>query len=429
VRAGRLDPLPVHEADRRDFDTIVKTTACQVVCSYARRDAQGRINGISPIYPKSSPKIHRQRARIPLHAAGWSDRLFARPREFQVLPVARSAVSCWIDWHTDRLTAHDGLVRGDHPLVIAALNRRQSATSLAKLLRDPLGYLWTYGFRWDEPKETEEPLVLDALAFGNLLEAMRPGGFGTGDGAAISNAIDAALREVAGDWERRYPIPPPIIWHRKLQDVQALAAAALNFREAPLPDQRSWAEIPFGGDSRAEALSAEERTRLPWDPLKTVIIPGTTVAIGGSIDRLDLSGTGTSARVTDYKSGKPPGRRNEPVLKGGGELQRCLYAYAVRTLVAGVNEVAARLLFPRGKDGGLYDLSAPGDVLEQLATFVGAAQRYLLAGDLLPGAGAEDKFNDLAFALPGGAKESYFEIKHTLVVERLANLASLWGME
>ena len=95
--------------------------------------------------------------------------------------------------------------------------------------------------------------------------------------------------------------------------------------------------------------------------------------------------------------------------------------------MTGVNDVEARLLYPKGKDGGLYALSDPGDVLGQLATFVGAAQRYLLAGNLLPGAGAEDGFNDLAFALPGGAKESYFELKHPLVVERLADLASLWG--
>jgi hypothetical protein len=29
---------------------------------------------------------------------------------------------------------------------MAALQRQQSATSLVKLLRDPLGYLWRYGF-------------------------------------------------------------------------------------------------------------------------------------------------------------------------------------------------------------------------------------------------------------------------------------------
>jgi hypothetical protein len=440
VPAGRLDPLPVHEADRRDFDTIVKTTARQVICSYPRRDAQGRINGLSPLFPKSLSKTYRQRARIPQHAAGWSDRLFARPAEFQALPVALSAVSCWIDWHTERLTAHDGVVRSDHPLIIAALNRRQSATSLAKLLRDPLGYLWTYGFRWEAPQESEEPLLLEPADFGNLLHAVleraverlettQPGGLGAADAAATSDALHAALAIVAADWERDRPVPPPIIWRRTLKNIHVLAFGALTFREDPLPDQRSWAEIPFGDDPRAASLPADFRARLPWDPCKRVIVPGTTVAIGGSIDRLDLSGSATSARVTDYKSGKPPSQKKQLVLKGGAELQRCLYAYAVRTLMAGANDVEARLLYPKGSDRGLYALSDPGKVLEELAGFVGAAQRHVLAGNLLPGAGAEDGFNDLAFALPGGAKESYFQLKRTLVAERLVDLAPLWEIE
>ena len=439
VSAELLDPLPVHQADRRDFETVLRTTPRQVVCSYARRDAQGRINGLSPLYPKTQTPIHRQRSRIPQHAAGWSDRLFARPSEFQSMPQAKLALSCWIDWHTDRLTAHDGLIRKNHPLVVAAIDRRQSATSLAKLLRDPLGYLWSYGFRWQEPLETEEPLLLDPLAFGNLLhailqktvdtlEAAQTGGFGLANIAEISAALDTSMGIVAEAWEKSAPVPPPVIWRRKLQDIRVLALAALAFREDRLPDQRSWAEIPFGGDARAESLAPQLRARLPWDALRRVVIPGTDVAIGGSIDRLDLSGASNNARVTDYKSGKPPGRTKEPVLRGGAELQRCLYAYAVRTLVSGVDDVEARLLYPKGTDGGLYKLADPGEVLKLLAGFVGAAQRHVLLGNLLPGAGAEDGFNDLAFALPGGAKESYFELKSSLVAERLADLAPLWEL-
>ena len=93
----------------------------------------------------------------------------ARPDEFAGLPRAVSAFQTWIGWHRERVSGHDGLVRANHPLLVRALDRRQSATSLTKLLRDPLGYLWTYGFGWREPEETEEPLTLDRLAFGNLL--------------------------------------------------------------------------------------------------------------------------------------------------------------------------------------------------------------------------------------------------------------------
>jgi hypothetical protein len=133
VPAHRLEPLPVHDADRRDFDTICRTTARQLFCSRSRRDAEGRLNGMSPLYPANPPEVHRQRARIPEYAAGWSDRLFARPDEFDELPEAISAISCWIDWRSERLTANDGLIRPDHPVVMAALERQQSATSLVKI--------------------------------------------------------------------------------------------------------------------------------------------------------------------------------------------------------------------------------------------------------------------------------------------------------
>ena len=433
-----LEPLPVHEADRRDFETICRTTARLVFCSRSRRDAESRLNGVSPLYPAGLPEMHRQRARIPEHAAGWSDRLFARPDEFEALPEAESAISCWIDWHTGRLTPHDGLIRRNHPVVVGALQRQQSATSLVKLLRDPLGYLWQYGFGWNEPSETEDPLLLDALAFGNLVHAAlqtavsrleASGGFAAAPPRAMETALDSALETVATDWEQTQPTPPPVIWRRKLQDIRNLALIALTFSEPPLPGQRSWAEIPFGGDRRARDLTPEECAKLPWDPMAPVVIPGTGLRIGGSIDRLDLAGDGQAARVTDYKSGRPPGQNRDLVLKGGAELQRCLYAFAVRSLLPQVSGVSSRLLYLKAADDGLYSLADPDDVLSGLAGFAAAAVRLAIAGNLLPGPAADDVFNDFVFALPGGAKESYFDLKLPLIATRLAALAPLWEVE
>jgi len=62
-----------------------------------------------------------------------------------------------------------------------------------------------------------------------------------------------------------------------------------------LSGQRSWAEIPFGGDHRALELTPEQRARLPWDPLTPVVISGTKLRIGGSIDRIDLTAAGDIA--------------------------------------------------------------------------------------------------------------------------------------
>jgi RecB family exonuclease len=176
----------------------------------------------------------------------------------------------------------------------------------------------------------------------------------------------------------------------------------LTEADAPLPNQRSWAEIPFGGDLRGEALSETARLALPWDPTVPVVISGTDIRIGGSIDRLDLAGDRKRARVTDYKSGKlgPPSQ-----LKGGSELQRCLYAYAVKTLIAERPDVEARLLYPR-KDGRILVLAEPEATLTRLAGYLAAAARSFAAGKALPGPAAAESWYDFAFALPGGAKET-----------------------
>jgi hypothetical protein len=47
-------------------------------------------------------------------------------------------------------------------------------------------------------------------------------------------------------------------------------------------------------------------------------------------------------------------------------------------------------------------------------------------GAVLPGPGAADVWNDMAFALPGSVQQSYFETKRPLVERRLAGLAPLW---
>ena len=84
--------------------------------------------------------------------------------------------------------------------------------------------------------------------------------------------------------------------------------AALTREESALPGQRTWAEVPFGNVWRAETLSPETRAGLPWDPAAPVHIDGTQIRIGGYIDRLDLAVDRRQARVTDYKSGRAPGK-------------------------------------------------------------------------------------------------------------------------
>ena len=434
IAAERLDPLPMHEADRRDFETIRRLTEREVVCSRARRDSEGRLNGISPLYPHEIGETWLARSREPEHAASASDRLMARPDEFRRRPHAISAQGAWVDWHRPELTGHDGLIRSRHPLLIRALDRRQSASSLVRLLRDPLGYLWTYGFGWRAPEETDEPLTLDPLAFGNLLhevlqetvtrlEKSGTGGFAAASTEEIDGAVRRSADVVRTRWDESRPVPPPAIWTRKLEDAAGLARQALTLDEAPLPEQRSWAEVPFGDDGGAEAPSDGADARSPWDSRSEVTIPGTAIRIGGTIDRLDLDGSRDRARVTDYKSGKAP--RRPPQVRGGAELQRCLYAFAVQVLIPGPTQVETRLLYPRG-GGRLYPMEDPAATLEMLTGYLSAASVSFVQGKALPGPAAAETWYDLAFALPGGARESYLDARRPLVERELADLAALW---
>jgi RecB family exonuclease len=155
-----------------------------------------------------------------------------------------------------------------------------------------------------------------------------------------------------------------------------------------------------------------------------VNIPGTAIRIGGSIDRLDLAGNRSRARVTDYKSGRL--RSKPPQLKGGAELQRCLYAYAVKELVSERPQVEAQLLYPR-RDGQGLPLENPEATLEKLTGYLAAAAASFAGGKALPGPAANEDWYDLAFALPGGAKESYLAAMLPLVLQELGALAPLWG--
>ena len=255
------------------------------------------------------------------------------------------------------------------------------------------------------------------------MEQSNAGGLANASPENVTQAIDRARDDVAARWQETLPVPPPVIWERKCAEAAELAKIALSHRDNPLSDQHSWAEIPFGGDKRAEALDAHARSFLPWDPMAQVNIPGTSLLIGGSIDRLDLSGDRGRARVTDYKSGRQRGR--PPQLKGGAELQRCLYAYAVKALVTGGPDVEAQLLYPRRSGQGLL-LDSPEATLAKLTAYLTAATASFAAGNAIPGPAADEEWYDFAFALPGGAKEVYLATIRPLVAQALDVIAPLW---
>ena len=423
-----LDPLPVNLADRRDFETILATTADTVVVSRARRDSDGRLLGRSPLLAGHGDETYLRRNAPPGHAFSETDRLMARPQEFATNPQAVSARGCWRDWRQAEITPHDGLVRADHPLILAILSRTQSASSLRRLLRNPLSFLWVYAFGWREPQSSAEPLVLDALGIGDLVHmvldrALRKletgGGLVSADIEAIETAVAQAAQAVAADWESERPVPPAVIWRRTLEDARVMAGRALSYGEDVLPGARSYGEVPFGG---SEPKSDAET---PWDARKPVTIPDTGFSIAGYIDRLDISGDGKRALVRDYKTGRPP--RSDIRLNGGRELQRCLYAFAVKALLGDDVAISASLLYPREPVD--LQLDDPEAVLAEISGYLRAARASLAGGAALPGPDAGGDYDDLAFALPANATATYCKRKMPAATERLGEVTQVWEAE
>ncbi|TCU63739.1 PD-(D/E)XK nuclease superfamily protein [Bradyrhizobium sp. R2.2-H] len=427
----QLDPLPVADGDKRDIKTIVGT-AQSVAISFSRRDAEGRMLGRSPIISDiPDPETYLDRAGAPEHAFSEADRLLARPSEFSTLPIAISGLSCWRDWHRSEITAHDGLIAAEHARLKKLLERPLSATSLKLLLRDPIRFVWRYALGWKAPEDADEPLTLEANAFGNFVHALLRdaveqlegnGGIAAAEQAQIEAALVGARERAVALWESAQPVPPDVIWRNAVARGHALAAAALAYGLEPLPNQKTWCEIPFG-----KVDPKSEGRELPWSLGAPVEIPGTGLLVEGQIDRLDLSGDGARARVTDYKTGKLSKKMDEVVIKGGAELQRCLYAFAVKTLLGDGVTIEASLLYPNApeSDQALFPLADLDGALAKVSTAAVASRTAMLGGLAPPGEDAASDYNDHAFALPANA--GYLPRKLPLAITALGPAAAVWG--
>jgi hypothetical protein len=209
-----------------------------------------------------------------------------------------------------------------------------------------------------------------------------------------------------------------VIWQRTLDEARGLAVRALTYKDEAIANARSYGEVPFGG---SEATS---ETDLPWDPTAVVEIPGVGFRIAGIIDRLDVSGDTRHALVRDYKTGRVP--KNLIVLDGGKELQRCLYAFAVKALLGNVSISASLLYLREPIDLRLAD---PEATLAQLSIYLRSARVSLAAGNSLMGPDTGGPYDDLAFALPANAGASYCRRKLLAVNERLGEATAVWEAE
>lgn len=428
ILGHRLAEYTVSQLDRLHFE-ILNAQADEVVFSRSRRDKEGRLLGASPLFPDDIPVEHLSQSRTPTHAFSRSDRLLAREDEFAQSEVARSAVLCIQDHQRSEITAHDGLVRAQHPVILAAIGQIQSATSLKLLLRNPLGFVWKYGLHWQEPEdlEGEEPLFFDLLDLGKFVHeilerAVRQlesdSGLFQASGQRIEEVIGTVCEMTVRQWESEQPVPPTLIWAAIRDEARGLALRALTQDRLQEVGMLSFVEVPFGDPW------AGEGTGYPWDVTKPVGIPGMELRILGRIDRLDLSGDCSLARVTDYKvTSETPA--SDPVLNQGKELQRAVYGLVVKALLPEVKNVEAALLYPR--DGTRFVLQNLPEVMDTMIRYLTFATEFLKQGYALPGVGMEDGYEGMRFALPANCDAFYLPRKLKARNEYLKKLLSLWN--
>ncbi len=432
IESQQLNPISKHLLDEVDLETIIRTTENELIFCWPRRDSDGRRCEPSGLLPSSLVKNATElgRSRVSEQAMSEGDRLFCRPEEFLHTEEGRQSASVMRDWYSDSLTAHDGFVSENHPRIIATLSQVHSATSLKKMLRDPLGFVWQYGLGFKAPEHEDEPLLVDARQFGNILHAIlkkvidtyqKRGGWMQAPEHELKAYIRFARDEVAKLVEIDQQVPPDLIWHDTLARAEIMAFKALTYPFTPLPGQTSFGELPFGSEKRNIA----NETQLFVDC--TVKIPGTDIHVQGSIDRLDISGDKTMGRVVDYKSGKTPKDLASIRLKGGNEIQRPLYLYVVKTLIEEITTIEAGLLYPMTGD---YAPAEDAETLmEELAFYVSNAVDYLKAGFALPGEGAKETFNGHLFALPSNASATYLTKVLLAAEHKMPELAKLWSEE
>lgn len=398
IPAMELDPLPIGAGDRQAFATIVATAGAQVILSRARRGNDGRLLGRSALLQDYPDETYLRRNRAPAHAYSETDRLTARRDEFARTPQACSATACWHDWLRPDITPHDGLIRANHPVIQAIMQRTQSASSLRMLLRNPLGFMWRYGLGLNTTDSRLSSLMPDAMAVGDLVHATMEHTLVlmTRDGQAARSDVHAiveqALSDAARVWQHDHATPPQLLWHHLLDGVRTMACWGLRATRENATGCRSYAEVPFGG------IPAKPDRQAAWDTTIPVPVADTGFFINGYIDRLDLSANGRQAWVYDYKTGRAAGEGT--VLKGGAELQRCLYAFAVQALLGPDVQVEATLLYLR--DESALRLDDPRQALADLTICLRAARRTTLAGHALIGPDTGGDYDDMRLALPAG---------------------------
>lgn len=415
----RLPSVDIAEEDRMMYNLLIAQSD-HYALSRGHRSATGALQAASTLWRRDQQRIV-SRSAIPRHAFSESDRLYARPADAGKQSQIRSSRACWRAWQdSEQHTAHDGLVRENHPLILDALAEVQSTTSLNRLLCNPLGFVWEYALHWREPNLDPQPLALDRRAFGELVHALIGGVLRNGAPRNFDE-IDIGLADEAkrlGDiWPIARAVPPGLLWRHTMTVARERASRGLRDALGE-PRGTSWTELTFG-----EPIAGPH----PWTTLSPVSVGATGITFRGRIDRLDEDASRGAAIITDYKAGAAPERKKTIVFNQGRELQRVFYALAAKSLLPEVRNVESRLTYLRHEPARTLSLvhDELAAAVEEAITFTAAGVELQKTGQIAPGPQPEF-FDPISIALPSDL-DVYRRTKQRPFARVNSPLSKLWS--
>jgi ATP-dependent helicase/DNAse subunit B len=275
----------------------------------------------------------------------------------------------------------------------------------------------------------QQPMSLDPLRFGELVHEVlkravdkleSDAGFVQSSRDQIESALSAAIEHICEQWPLERPVPPALLWGHTLDEAARRALRGLTTGRSFQQGTRSWTELEFG-------KVGVHDPRSPWPADREVLLGEERVRLGGRIDRVDIAAAGDRVRISDYKTGKTPPNADRIVLDGGKEVQRVLYAMAIRQMLPEATTVISRLVY---LDADSPPYSLDGDALDaacvSLAQSLDAACRLVRRGRVCPGLDAENRYHDLRLALPAES-DAYFRRKRASFAGASRDLSPLWS--
>jgi hypothetical protein len=165
----------------------------------------------------------------------------------------------------------------------------------------------------------------------------------------------------------------------------------------------------------------------PWNEGQEIVIGRSGIRLKGRIDRVDVKPDRRGVRMSDYKTGMTPRNLGDVILSGGAEVQRALYAIAIRQLIPDAQTIIARLVYLDTMDPAA---ALEGEILERAEettlNFIDIAVEGLKQGVAYAGPDAFAGYNDLRIALPA-ALDRYQRRKQEGFNSAQQRLVPLWA--